>query len=223
MAETEFPVLLAGNMLSLLPAAFTTRSASLVLRRLERQHPRLFATLAAHPPAAIGIEPTDLPHRFLLRFGGHSLSLAAVPHFTQTPNAIVRGRLAALVALLEGRLDSDAAFFARDIIVTGNTEAIVSLRNALERDEVDLFASALDLFGPGRRMARRAMLALERGLAFARRRAVLRHEALHAERQEKSPLAAHCARLEQEFHALSARVSRIEVLARRRGQIGKAT
>ena len=222
MAEFEFPVLLAGNFLSMLPAPVLTRAAAVLLRRLEAEHPRLFRTVFAHPPATIGIEPTDLPHRFLLRFGGQRVSLTAVSRFAQTPNAAVRGRLAALVALLEGRLDSDAAFFSREIVVTGNTEAIVTLRNALERDAVDLFATATALFGPARRIARRAMLALEHGLTVARRRAAARHEALHAARRAPSPLAARCERMEHEMQSVSGRLARIEAQARRRGQGGKA-
>ncbi len=222
MAELEFPILLAGNVLSRLPAPVLTRAAAVLMRRLERRHPRLFRALAAQPPMLIGIEPSDLPHRFLLRFGGGAVSLAAAAHFAQTPSATVKGRLAALLALLEGRLDSDAAFFSREITVLGNTAAIVTLRNALERDAVDLFAATTEVFGPAARVAQRMALTLERHIVLARRRAEQRHDAFHAARREPSPLAIRCERLEHEIQTLSGRLARIEAQMRRRGQSGKA-
>ena len=218
MAEFEFPLLLASGVLSLLPAPALTRAAALLLRRLGREHPRLFRALAAEPAMVIGIVPIDLPHRFLLRFGGGAMTLTAVAAFTETPSATVKGRLAALIALLEGRLDSDAAFFSREITVTGNTAAIVILRNALERDAVDLFATTSALFGPLAPVARRVAFSLERRLTAARRRAALRHEALHAARREPSPFVARCERLERDMQSFRGRLARIEAMARRRGQ-----
>lgn len=222
MAEVEFPISLTGNVLSLLPAPVLTRAAAILLHRLRRAHPRLFRALAAQPAMVIGIEPSDLPHRFLLRFGGGAVSLAAVAAFAPTPNATVKGRLAALLALLEGRLDSDAAFFSREISVIGNTAAIVTLRNALERDAVDLFATASGMFGPAAPIAQRVALALERRMTAAHRRAAARHEAFCAARHTPSPLAARCERLEHEMQSLSGRLARIEAMARRRGRDGKA-
>ena len=221
MAELEFPILLAGNVLSRLPAPVLTRAAAILVRRLERGHPRLFRVLAAQPPMMIGIEPSDLPHRFLLRFGGGAVSLTTAAGFAPTPSATVKGRLAALLALLEGRLDSDAAFFSREITVTGNTVAIVTLRNALERDAVDLFGSATGIFGPAARVAQSVALTLERRIVSARSRAAARHDALHAARREPSPLAARCERLEHEIQTLSFRLARIEAQGRRRERSGK--
>lgn len=128
MAETEFPVLLATNVLRLLPAPALTRATALLMRRLGRTHPRLFRALAAHEPCGIGIEPTDLRHRFVLRFGGRPVSLVPTSTLEHPLNACVRGRLATLVGLLEGRLDSDALFFSREIVITGDMEAIVAQR-----------------------------------------------------------------------------------------------
>ncbi|WP_287787902.1 SCP2 domain-containing protein [Acidiphilium sp.] len=223
MAELEFPILLAGNILSRLPAPVLTRAAAVLMRRLERRHPRLFRALSAQSQMMIGIEPSDLPHRFLLRFGGGAINLTAAAHFTQAPTTTIKGRLAALLALLEGRLDSDAAFFSREITVIGNTAAIVMLRNTLERDAVDLLAAITAMFGPAAPVAQRMALTLERHIASAHRRAEQRHDAFHAARREPAPLATRCERLEREMQTLSGRLARIEAQARRRGQSGKVT
>jgi predicted lipid carrier protein YhbT len=37
--------------------------------------------------------------------------------------------------LLEGKLDGDALFFSRDLVVDGDTEAVVMLRNIIDGAE----------------------------------------------------------------------------------------
>ena len=43
-----------------------------------------------------------------------------------------------LLALLEGRIDGDAMFFARSLSITGDMEAMLALRNALDDSGFDL-------------------------------------------------------------------------------------
>ncbi|MBX5453987.1 MAG: SCP2 sterol-binding domain-containing protein [Acidobacteriia bacterium] len=216
MAEAEFPVLLVSNALALLPAPILERGIGLLLAVLARKHPRLFRTLAAHPPCAIGIEPIDLPHRFVLRYGGGFPSLIPTGTLDQPLNARVKGKLESLVGLLEGRLDSDTLFFSREIVITGDTETVLSLRNALERDSVDLFATAMALFGPASGLVQHAALALERRLVKTRRRLMAWHEALHAARREEASVAARCARLEAQLQEANARLAKLEARLRRR-------
>jgi predicted lipid carrier protein YhbT len=216
MAEGEFPVLLVSNALALLPAPILERAIGLLLAVLARKHPRLFRTLAAHPPCAIGIEPIDLPHRFVLRYGGALPSLIPTGTLDQPLNARVKGKLETLIGLLEGRLDSDTLFFSREIVITGDTETVLSLRNALERDSVDLFAIAMALFGPANGLVRRAALTLERHLMMTRQHLIAWHEALHASRREEASLAARCARLEAQLQEANARLAKLEARLRQR-------
>ena len=37
---------------------------------MERAHPKLFQNLARLKPSIVYVEPTDLPHRFELKYGG---------------------------------------------------------------------------------------------------------------------------------------------------------
>lgn len=226
MKKDQFPLDVARAMLSILPPPAASAAARIGLRLLARQHPRLFKTLAAYKPAMIGITPTDLPHSFFLRYGGGPMTLTARTRLAQsgdtpTPDAAIKGSLASLIALLEGRIDSDAAFFSRELIVTGNTEAIVTLRNVLEREEIALFSASLSLFGPAQPLARRLVRGLDHALGRARRRAVLRHEALHAERKTPSPSFGRVERLEHELRAFTTRLARLEAQSRRREVMGR--
>ena len=53
--------------------------------------------------------------------------------------------------MVDGRLDGDALFFSRDLQVSGDTEAVVSLRNALDDLEGSVADDVAAVFGtPGR-------------------------------------------------------------------------
>lgn len=64
-----------------------------------------------------------------------------------------------LIDLVEGRVDGDALFFSRKLHISGDTEAVVALRNIVDGAEIDLvsdFASAFGMFsGPAEQILRR--------------------------------------------------------------------
>ena len=70
-----------------------------------------------------------------------------------------------LLDMIDGSLDGDAMFFSRDLKVTGDTEAVVALRNALDDFEGSALDSVIGSFGL---LAAPASLALS-GLRAARR------------------------------------------------------
>jgi predicted lipid carrier protein YhbT len=53
-------------------------------------------------------------------------------------DATAGGPLLTLLALLEGRIDGDAMFFARSLSIAGDMEAMLALRNALDDSGFDL-------------------------------------------------------------------------------------
>jgi predicted lipid carrier protein YhbT len=210
MAEPDFPILLARSSLTWAPATLLTRATSVVLRRIGKNHPRLFRNLAAETPRTVFIEPTDLPHNFVLRFGGMAPSLELVQVAPARVDAGVKGPLAALVAMLEGRLDGDALFFSRTIIVTGDSETVVTLRNLVDREGLDVVAAAAGAFGPFRHAAQRAVYGAERRLSRLHARLAAVHEALHAGRTEPRPVA-----VERTQADVNARLARLEARGRR--------
>ena len=50
--------------------------------------------------------------------------------------------------MIDGSLDGDALFFSRDLRVSGDTEAVVALRNALDDLQGSALDSVLEAFGP---------------------------------------------------------------------------
>jgi predicted lipid carrier protein YhbT len=59
--------------------------------------------------------------------------------------------------LLEGSADGDALFFARKIEISGDTEAILALRNALDDNAINLPRDLSPLAGPLAGIVRAAM------------------------------------------------------------------
>ncbi|MCK4206122.1 SCP2 domain-containing protein [Brucella pituitosa] len=120
---------------------------SRVFFQVIRAHPGLFERLGEHVNKRFGFRPSDLPLAFLVEPGAPRISvLRSSAEFVT--DAAIEGPLVMLLALLEGKLDGDALFFSRDITVTGDMEAMLALRNALDDCNVDLPADLGKGAGP---------------------------------------------------------------------------
>ncbi|HJO75758.1 MAG TPA: SCP2 sterol-binding domain-containing protein [Rhodospirillales bacterium] len=148
------PALLAGVALRPLPPVLLQPFLDIAMAVLSRHHPDLFAHLADMEENVILIDPVDLPFGFLLRLSKaprlRAIARDAPPDMDKdtAPTATIRGPLAILIQLLDGRLDGDALFFSRDLVVEGNMEAVVMLRNAVDGAGIDLREDLLSVFGP---------------------------------------------------------------------------
>jgi len=144
------PVLLAGFALRPLPPVLLGPLLGLAMAAMRRRHPDVFERLEALGMVQFLIDPVDLPFGFLLRLGGPSPRLLAVRDGDDLgqPTATIRGPLLVLIDLLEGRLDGDAAFFSRDLVFEGDTEALLTLRNAVDSGEIDVVEDLLSLLRP---------------------------------------------------------------------------
>lgn len=139
-----------------------------MVRGVARKRPEIFERLGSHGGCAFLIDPVNLPFSFLLYPDRKNPRLSVVGKDPPPRHdAAIRGRLLALLALIDGKIDGDALFFSRRLDVTGNVAATVALRNALD----DLKPSALEsltprplkpLLGLGRHLARRIAHAQER-------------------------------------------------------------
>ena len=116
---------------------------------LARRHPTLFTRLGPQASKAFLIDPTDLPFVLLLRPSPRRPDLRALRRESAVKwNARIAGPLAALIGLVHGAYDGDALFFSRDLVIEGDTEAVVALRNAIDNEELDLVREATAALGP---------------------------------------------------------------------------
>ncbi|MHA7849381.1 ubiquinone anaerobic biosynthesis accessory factor UbiT [Roseovarius sp.] len=123
-----------------------------IVRRIATRHPSIFARLGPHLGTDFLIDPIDLPFVLWLRPDPSALVFRAVPRDAMPPaGAVIRGRFMLLLELIDSQEDGNAAFFSRDLDVTGDTEAVVRLRNALDDVDTSIAEDTAAIFGaPGR-------------------------------------------------------------------------
>jgi len=125
-----------------------------IVTRIAAQNPDMFNRLGPHRSANFIIDVKGLPFALHLRPDPDDLLFRAVPrHRKPVADAEIRGGFLDLLGLVDGESDGDALFFSRDLVITGNTEAVVCLRNALDDVDGSIAAEVADMFGPpGRAM-----------------------------------------------------------------------
>lgn len=208
------PALLVGLAARPLPPAALQPLLTLAMATLVRRHREAFARLDGLGDSVFLIDPVDLPLAFLLRPGANPPSITAIRGDAAhgvAPVAAIRGSLLNLIDLLEGRVDGDALFFSRDLTVEGDTEAILTLRNAIDGAGIDLIDVAASALGPLGGFARRLLGPAE----ILIRRMTRDLEAL----QETllSPLARRCDAQATELTELQARLEELQRRTRRAG------
>lgn len=186
MKANTLPIPLARAAMMVMPSAFLARAVQVVVKRMERRHPKLFINMGRLDPALVHLEPTDLPHRFGLRMGQGQVAFYVVQDEVEQPDARVAGSLEALIDMLEGREDGDALFFSRDIQVTGNTTIIVGLRNTLDREEINLYDEVISLCGPFAGAAGVALSLADHVAKRIKARLAAVHDEMHRKREEEA-------------------------------------
>ncbi|PTM42100.1 SCP2 sterol-binding domain-containing protein [Bosea sp. 124] len=131
-----------------LPLAPLQPALALMLRRIGQSHPGLHGRLGEHASKRFGIDPTDLPFGFVLEPRPQRPSVQAVRTLPKRLDARISGPLSALIGMAEGSLDGDALFFSRMLVVEGDVEAVLALRNAIDDARLDLGALLFGGLGP---------------------------------------------------------------------------
>ena len=108
-----------------------------LLRRIAARKPSILSRLGPHEGSRFLIELHDAPLVLLMEPGARRITAhrrrAVPPH-----DAAIRGRLPAFLAMLHGAEDGDALFFSGELEISGDTAAVLALRNALDDAELDL-------------------------------------------------------------------------------------
>ena len=136
-------------LLRFLPLPLLQPILSLIGTQVARKQPDVFLRLGPHAQKSFVIDPTDLPFVMVLKPRPEAPSLSAwrrgdVPY----SHAQIAGSFLDLFDLIDGSLDGDALFFSRKLRVTGDTEAVVALRNALDDVDGGVVESITRSFGP---------------------------------------------------------------------------
>ncbi len=146
---------LPGRLLAPVPLPLLQPLMTRLVRRTARQRPELFRRLGSQKDKRYLIDPVNMPFVFLLRPDPARPSLRAYRRGGDLPShdARIAGTFLTLLDMVDGKTDGDALFFSRDLIVEGDTEAVVVLRNALDDLDGHITDDLADGFGPPGRLA----------------------------------------------------------------------
>jgi len=143
------PVLLLGLALRPVRPALLQPVFDGVLKMLRRRHPELLDRMADYAALPVCIDPVDLPFMILLDPNPEEPRLTVRREVDpQEVAATIHGPLEMLLALAEGKVDGDALFFTRRLVIEGDTEVVVALRNAIDGAGIDLIEDLAAELGP---------------------------------------------------------------------------
>lgn len=138
----------------LTPSWLVQRVANEVFQNVMRLHPSILDRLGDFKDRSFGFCLTDFSISFLVRPMRRRLEVR-FDLADGAADATISGPLHLLLSLAEGRYDADALFFSRDLTVTGDMEAMLALRNALDDCHLDLPTDIGSLAGPFGPMVKR--------------------------------------------------------------------
>jgi predicted lipid carrier protein YhbT len=198
------PVLLLGLALKPLRPAVLQPVFDAMLRVVRRRHPDILERMEPFQDKIVCIDPVDLPFALLLEPN------MAEPRLTvrravdpDESHATIRGPLETLIALAEGKVDGDALFFSRQLVIEGDTEVVVALRNAIDGAGIDLVADLTSTLGPLANPARRVADATLEAVGHLRHNVETLRQALIAPAMAGAAARdARLAELEAEIKAL---------------------
>lgn len=215
--QLPMPANILKGALHLVPPPLLQPGLRWIMRRLRAEHPALFRRLCRLAPASILFEPDDTPHRFLLTITANDLRLT-LAHGTPRAAVRIKGRLAMLLSLLEGRIDSDTLFFSRDVSISGDTAAAVAFRNTLDGEAISLLGDALAAAGPLQAPARRLALRIDRDVQRAGAHLMRWRDAMHRAAHRGHDTEEETQALAAEITAMRARIAKLEARSRRTGE-----
>jgi predicted lipid carrier protein YhbT len=140
---------LPRHLLAPLPLAPLQPVLRHVVEHVAASHRELFGRLGPHAGKKFLIDPVNLPFVLVLQPDPeHPQLVARRRHPAPLHDAAIAGSFGVLFAMIDGRLDGDALFFSRDLMITGDTEAVVALRNALDDLDENVVDNLAAAFGP---------------------------------------------------------------------------
>lgn len=150
------PVLLLGMALKPVRPTLLQPVFDAMLKVVRKRHPDILERMEPFADCPVCIDPVDLPFVIVLEPNPAAPRLIVRSQIDPAEvSATIRGPLETLIALAEGKVDGDALFFSRQLLIEGDTEVVVALRNAIDGAGIDLVDDLTSVLGPFARSARR--------------------------------------------------------------------
>lgn len=110
-----------------------------VANKIYRNHPAMAERLEPIVNSSFFINITNLPFNVFFTIEENGIAVKAL-HNSAQPDADlhITSDLASLVSIFEGDEDGDKLFFSRKLQIKGNSEALVTLRNAIDSQDINI-------------------------------------------------------------------------------------
>ncbi len=143
------PSILLGLALRPIPIHMIDRLVQKISDDIQQKHTGLFDRLSDIEQASWLIEPLDLPYVFYLSLGENKLLIQTYTKSDTLPKAAahIQASIENLLKMADGQSDGDALFFSRDLRISGSTEAVVALRNAMDASGINLEEEIIENLG----------------------------------------------------------------------------
>lgn len=143
------PSMLLGFALKPVPIHIIDRLVQKISDTIQKKHTGLFDRLSDIDHPSWLIEPLDLPYAFYLTLGEDKLLIQTYAKDDILPEATahIRASIENLLKMASGQSDGDALFFSRDLSISGSTEAVVALRNAMDASGINLEEEIINNLG----------------------------------------------------------------------------
>ena len=138
-----------GKLLAPLPLFPLQFILTRMVKGIAKRRPEFFARLGPHIYSSYAIDVTELPFVLLLKPNPQKPEMTTHRRSEKiASDASIAGPFMDLFKVLDGRGDSDAMFFSGNLKVSGNTEAAVCLRYALDDLDGSVIEDLLHMGGP---------------------------------------------------------------------------
>lgn len=139
-------ILLLGLALEKVPLTLWQPLLAKAMLTMKNNHPALFKRLQ-NTNFDYLIDAYDLPFVFYLQPSLETPLLKAIKRQEKIPaSATIKGSLENLLSIFEGKIDGDADFFSGNLVIEGNTAAIVQLRNAVDSEDINIIQDLALIF-----------------------------------------------------------------------------
>lgn len=118
-----------------------------IANKIYQNHPQMAKRLCPIIGKSFLINITNMPFNVFLLIKENGINVKALSKLEEIDAALyISSDIKSLIEIFEGDCDGDALFFSRKLQIKGNSQALVTLRNAIDSEEINLVDEISTLF-----------------------------------------------------------------------------
>jgi len=106
---------------------------------IKKKHPDVMERLSTTYGKTVYAFFTDLNYGVLTKISENKTIVEKYKAREIKADLLLKGNFFDLISIIEGKMDGDALFFSRKIEVEGDTEMLITIRNAFDSADIKLF------------------------------------------------------------------------------------